>query len=211
MTSSLSRSASQRTVTPMYTINSSGIDKMSGRILGTLVSGMWHGYRRWMTLFNATSIVLSVCLAVVILSFAHGVRAHVNDMVRKEAAAGAVRIHVSGWQPTAVERSLLDRVREADAVLGASPSGGGYDGFNVWWRSEAHFLSLDHPADDEGRGIFTKMGNTHPDDPEAARVQPYVVAGQWITDAGAGEIVLSAEAALKLSRRLPAGSRDQNL
>jgi len=58
-------------------------------IIHTLLAGMWTGYRRWMSLFNTLSILLSVVLAVVILGFAFGVRGYVDTTIRKEAAAGA--------------------------------------------------------------------------------------------------------------------------
>jgi hypothetical protein len=178
---------------------------LHGWFLGcsTLFSGMFHGYRRWMTLFNAASIVLSVTLALVILGFAHGVRIYVDDMVRKEAAAGAVRVNLSGWQPEGAAVSFADRMREVDLTLRAAFSGNAYRSWHLWWRSEAHFLMLGHPADEQGRGIFAKLGNTIPGDPEAQRVAPFAVAGSWVTDGDAAQIVLSAPAALKLAKRLP--------
>ena len=172
-------------------------------MIGSLFSGMFHGYRRWMTLFNAASIVLSVTLALVILGFAHGVSSYVDDMVRKEAAAGAVRVNLSGWQPEGAKVSFAERMRDVDASFREEFTSDAYETWHLWWRSEAHFLMLGHPADEQGRGIFTKLGNTVPDDPEAGRVAPFTIAGSWVTDSEAAQIVLSAPAALKLVKRLP--------
>jgi hypothetical protein len=172
-------------------------------IFTTLLSGMSHGYRRWMTLSNTASIGFSVILTLVILSFTHGIRTTIHDIVRKEAAAGAVRIHFSGWRPDAGEQSFADAVRDADRELRERGPHGGYTGFNFWWRSEAHAFSPVHPGDTELRGIFAKLGNTFPEDPEATRVAPYALAGKWVRSADAEEIVLDAEAARKLVRRMP--------
>jgi hypothetical protein len=176
------------------------------QIIQLLLSGMWQGYRRWMSLFNVLSIVLSVTLATVILGFAEGVRAYVHEMVEKEAAAGAVRVHLGGWQPEGQRLSFRERIGDADDFIRNSNLARRYDGFNLWWRSEAHSLSLGHPADKSTRGIFSKIGNTYPEDPEAARVRSYAVGGRWVSSEDAPEIVLSAEVALKLSRQLPGSS-----
>ena len=172
-------------------------------IFTTLLSGMSHGYRRWMTLSNTASIGFSVVLTLLILSFTHGIRSTIHDIVRKEAAAGAVRIHLSGWRPDTDEAAFADAVRAADIDLRDRFPGGGYTGYNFWWRSEAHALSPEHPADAETRGIYAKLGNTYPADPEAERVRPYVVAGGWVGGTDAEEIVLDAETARKLVRRMP--------
>jgi len=174
------------------------------QIIKLLLSGMWQGYRRWMSLFNVLSIVLSVTLATVILGFADGVRSYVHDMVQKEAAAGAVRVHLGGWQPEGQSLSFRERIRDADDFIRNSGLARRYNGYHLWWRSEAHSLSLEHPAQKGTRGIFSKIGNTRPTDPEAARVRPYVVSGRWVSSEDAQEIVLSAEVALKLSRQVAA-------
>lgn len=174
---------------------------MTGGLLSALFSGMWHGYRRWMTLFNSLSIVLSVTLAMVILGFTHGVRRYVDDMVRKEAAAGAVRIHAGGWQVERADESFSDRVRTADRELTPEETSD-YLGYSFWSRSEAHYLMPGHPADSALGGVFVKTGNTRPADPEAARVAPYAVAGRWIEDPEAHEIVLDQAAAIKLAKRI---------
>jgi hypothetical protein len=176
-------------------------------IIHTLLAGMWTGYRRWMSLFNTLSILLSVVLAVVILGFAFGVRGYVDTTIRKEAAAGAVRVHHGGWQPEGRSTTFREAIAEADDVFAKSMGDDEYLGFHPWWRSEAHFLNTEHPADAETRGIFTKLGNTYPDDPEAARVASFALAGGWVTGPGADEIVLSSSAALKLTKRLPGTDR----
>ena len=180
-------------------------------IFGTLLSGMWHGYRRWASLFNTLSIGLSVVMAVVILGFALGVRDTIAELVRKEAAAGAVRIHLSGWRPEGAEASFREGVTGADLQLRQLFSAGDYEGYHYWWRSEAHFLMIEHPADSDGRGIYTKLGNTGPEDPEADRVAPYAVGGAWVQQANADQIVLSMQAARKLARSLPEAASAQAL
>ena len=174
---------------------------MTGGLLSALFSGMWHGYRRWMTLFNSLSIVLSVTLAMVILSFTHGVRRYVDDMVRKEAAAGAVRVHAGGWQLDRDDETFALRARRADDAFQAA-AGEAYLGFNFWWRSEAHYLMPEHPDRSRLGGVFVKMGNTYPEDPEAGRVAAYAVAGGWVSDAEARELVLDNSAAVKLAKRM---------
>ena len=158
---------------------------MRGGLVSSLFSGMWHGYRRWMTLFNSLSIVLSVTLAMVIMGFTHGVRGYVDETVRKEAAAGAIRIHAGGWQTQLEESAFPERIRRADRDL-QEIAGAKYRGFNFWWRSEAHYLMPDHPAESDRGGVFVKLGNTYPEDPEAERVGPYVVAGRWGAGGAAG-------------------------
>lgn len=180
-------------------------------ILSALLSGMSHGYRRWMTLSNTVSILFSVVLSLVVLSFTHGVRGTVADIVRKEAAAGAVRIHLSGWRPDTDDIPFADAARAADLELRTRFPDGGYQGLNFWWRSEAHTLSPGHPGDAETRGIYTKLGNTSPDDPEATRVTPYRLAGDWVNTPEADEIVLSGETARKLVRRMPGVTQTEEL
>lgn len=181
------------------------------QVIRILLSGMWQGYRRWMSLFNVLSIVLSVTLATVILGFAEGVRSYVHEMVKKEAAAGAVRVHLGGWQPEGQSLSFQERIRDADDFIRSTSLARRYEGFNLWWRSEAHSLSLEHPAQESTRGIFSKIGNTYPEDPEAARVRSHAVAGRWVSSEEAPEIVLSAEVALKLSRQRPGSSSMKDL
>ena len=176
---------------------------MQRGVFGTLLSGMGYGYRRWMSLFNILSIVLSVTLALVILSFAFGMRTAIGEMVRKEAAAGSVRVHLSGWRPESWDDAFGGNMRRAHERLREELGENAYRSYHFWWRSEAHFLMPTHPAEQVGRGIYTKLGNTIPDDPEAERVRPYLRAGRWIKDRQAEEIVLSTPAALKLIRMLP--------
>jgi len=168
-----------------------------------LLGGMCHGYRRWMTLFNTLSITLSVVLAVSVMAVSMGIRRYVDEIVRKKAAAGAVRVNRAGWRPVGWEAGFEENLRLADEQLRRRCRSDEYLGYNLWWRSESHYLMLEHPRERRGLGTFTRLGNTFVGDPEAKRVSEYCLAGSWISTDDADEIVLSSETARKLSRWLP--------
>ncbi|NCC50392.1 MAG: FtsX-like permease family protein [Spartobacteria bacterium] len=168
-------------------------------VAGVLFSSMWHGYRRWMTVFNILSIVLSVMLATVITAFSSGVHRYIRHLVRTEAAAGAVRTNYG--DVLVVDDKMT--FAEADLALRRHFDATTYDAYNLWWRSESHQLMLHNPLDLKRGGIYTSLGNTFIGDPEAERVEEFCAAGGWITSDDAAEIVLTLTAARALLQQLP--------
>ena len=168
-------------------------------VAAVLFGSMWHGYRRWMSFFNILSIVLSVMLATVITSFSLGVRRYIDDLVRKEAAAGAVRANYG--DVFVVDDKMT--FEQANHALSSQFSSGQYQGYNLWWRSESHQLMLNNPLDLKKGGVYSSLGNTFVGDPEAERVADFQVAGSWISDDASDEIVLTLNAARALLQQLP--------
>lgn len=152
-----------------------------------------------MTLFNVLSIVLSVVLATVITAFSVGVRRYVADLVRKEAAAGAVRAHYGDVLVVESRMSFAEAEIELLARLGSQK----YVMHNVWSRSESHQLLAMNPLDGGRRGVFTPLGNTFVGDPEKERVSDFRVAGGWIDSDAVDEIVMSLAAAKALLLHFP--------